>query len=96
MSRFSAFVGSSEWLNDTMRLNRAFWMAIDNISEWSYSCAMPVWCGYESIGFHGVKILAGNSVGLFSSIESAGVILRRIVEEAEAILNKRPSELLAR
>ena len=32
MSRFSAFVGGSEWLNDTMRLNRAFWMGNDNIS----------------------------------------------------------------
>ncbi len=28
--------GGSEWLNG------AFWMAIDNISEWSYSCAVAV------------------------------------------------------
>ena len=42
MSRFGAFVGGSVWLNDPMRLNRASWMAIDNISEWSYSCAIPV------------------------------------------------------
>ena len=44
MSRFSAFVDGLEWLNDTMRLNGAFWMANDNISEWSYSCAIAVWC----------------------------------------------------
>ncbi len=42
------------------------------------------------------NILAGNAVGLLSSVEPAGVILRRIVEEAEAILNKRPSEVLGR
>jgi len=42
------------------------------------------------------NILAGNAVGLLSSVEPAGVILRRIVEEAEAILNKRPSEVLDR
>ena len=42
------------------------------------------------------NILAGTAVGLFSSIEPAGVILRRIVEEAEAILNMRPSEVLGR
>ena len=44
MSRFSLFVDGSEWLNDTMRLNGAFWMAIDNISKRSYSCAIAVWC----------------------------------------------------
>jgi len=27
-------------------------MAIDNISEWPYSCAIPVWCVYEGIEFH--------------------------------------------
>ena len=27
-------------------------MAIDNIREWSYSCAIPVWYVYESTGFH--------------------------------------------
>ena len=42
------------------------------------------------------NILAGTAVGLFSSIEPAGVILRRIVEEAEAILKRRPSEVLGR
>ena len=42
------------------------------------------------------NILAGNAVGLFSSIEPAGVILRRIVADAEAILKKRPSEVLGR
>ena len=52
MSRFSTFVDGLEWLNDSMRLNGAFWMSIDNISEWSYSCAIPVWCVYESTGFH--------------------------------------------
>ncbi len=40
------------------------------------------------------NILAGTAVGLFTSVEPAGVILRRIVEEAETILNKRPSEVL--
>ena len=44
MSRFCLFVDGSEWLNDTMRLNGAFWMAIDNISKRSYSCAIAVWC----------------------------------------------------
>ena len=44
MSRFSPFVDGLEWLNDTMRLNGAFWMAIDNISKRSYSCAIAVWC----------------------------------------------------
>ncbi len=43
-----------------------------------------------------VPMRAGNAVGLLSSVEPAGVILRRIVEEAEAILNRRPSELLGR
>ena len=33
VSRHSAFVGGAEWLNSTMRLNGAFWMAIDNIRE---------------------------------------------------------------
>ncbi len=27
-------------------------MSIDNIREWSYSCAIPVWYVYESTGFH--------------------------------------------
>ncbi len=52
MSRFSAFVDGWEWLNGTLRLNGAFQMAIDNIREWSYSCAIPVWYVYESTGFH--------------------------------------------
>ncbi len=52
--------------------------------------------GVEAKDASVANILAGNAVGLFSSIEPAGVILRRIVEEAEAILNKRPSEVLAR
>ena len=43
-----------------------------------------------------VPMRAGNSVALLSSIEPAGAILRRIVEEAEAILMKRPSEVLVR
>ena len=37
MSRFDAFVGGSVRLNDPMRLNRASWKAIDNVSEWSNS-----------------------------------------------------------
>ena len=45
-------MGGSEWLNGTMRLNGAFWRAIDNISERSYSCAIAGWCVYESTGFH--------------------------------------------
>ena len=36
----------------------------------------------------------GSAVGLFSTIEPAGVILRRIVEDAEAILTSRPGALL--
>jgi len=40
------------------------------------------------------NILAGSAVGLIFAVEPAGVILRRIVEEAEAILKRRPSELL--
>ena len=39
-------------------------------------------------------VRAGNAVGLFSTIEPAGEILRRIVEEAEAILRRRPQALL--
>lgn len=39
-------------------------------------------------------VRAGNAVGLFSTIEPAGDILRRIVEEAEAILKGRPQALL--
>jgi len=38
MNRFSPFVDGFEWLNG------AFWMAIDNISKRSYSCAIVVWC----------------------------------------------------
>lgn len=40
------------------------------------------------------NILAGNAVGLITAVEPAGVILRRIVEEAETILKRRPSEVL--
>ena len=43
-----------------------------------------------------VPMRAGNSVGLLSSIESTGVILRRIVKEAESILDQRLSEVLDR
>ena len=39
-------------------------------------------------------VRAGNAVGLFSTIEPAGEILRRIVEEAQAILRRRPQALL--
>ncbi len=52
--------------------------------------------GVEARDVSVVPIRAGNAVGLLSSIEPAGVILRRIVEEAEAILDKRPSEVLSR
>ena len=40
-------------------------------------------------------VRAGNAVGLFSTIEPAGEILRKIVEEAEAILRGRPQALLS-
>lgn len=40
-------------------------------------------------------VRAGNAVGLFSTIEPAGEILRRIVEEAELILRSRPQALLS-
>ncbi len=43
-----------------------------------------------------VPMRAGNSVGLLSSIESAGVILRRRVKEAESILNQRLSVVFDR
>ena len=33
MSRFSAFMLGSEWLNSTMRLNGALWMAIDSFND---------------------------------------------------------------
>ena len=39
----SAFMDGSEWQIGTMRLNGAFKMVIDNIGEWSYSWAIPVW-----------------------------------------------------
>ncbi|MQG77595.1 MAG: nitronate monooxygenase [SAR202 cluster bacterium] len=39
-------------------------------------------------------IRAGNAVGLISSVEAAGELLRKIVEEAESILRGRPSALL--
>lgn len=40
------------------------------------------------------SVYAGTAVGLFSAIEPAGEILRRIVEEAESILRSRPQALL--
>lgn len=40
-------------------------------------------------------VRVGNAVGLFSTIEPAGDILRRIVEEAEAILKRRPQALVS-
>ena len=52
--------------------------------------------GTEARDMSVVPVRAGSAVGLLSSIEPAGVILLRIVEEAKAILKKRPSEVLAR
>jgi nitronate monooxygenase len=52
--------------------------------------------GTEARDISVVPARAGNALGLLSSIEPAGAILRRIIEEAEAILTKRPSELLSR
>ena len=40
-------------------------------------------------------VRTGNAVGLFSTIESAGEILCRIVEEAESILRSRPQALVS-
>ena len=40
-------------------------------------------------------IRAGNAVGLISSVEPAGELLRKIVEEAESILRSRPGALLS-
>ncbi|HIA16320.1 MAG TPA: transcriptional repressor [Dehalococcoidia bacterium] len=51
---------------------------------------------FEARDISVVPARAGNALGLLSSIEPAGAILRRIIEEAEAILTKRPSELLSR
>ena len=52
--------------------------------------------GTEARDMSVVPVRAGNAVGLLSSIEPTGAILRRIIEEAEAILTKRPSEFLSR
>ena len=41
-------------------------MAIDNISEWSYSRAIAVWYVYESTGFHVGNI--GEPVTSYDSI----------------------------
>ena len=40
------------------------------------------------------RVQVGNATGLISSVEPAGDIIRRIIEEAEAILRNRPSSLL--
>jgi nitronate monooxygenase len=40
------------------------------------------------------RVQVGNATGLISSVEPAGQIVRRIVEEAEAILRGRPALLL--
>ncbi len=40
------------------------------------------------------RVLAGNSAGMVRDILPAGEIVRRIVEDAEAILRSRPGELL--
>ena len=40
------------------------------------------------------NVNAGSGVGLISSVEPAGDILRRIVAEAEEILRSRPQMLL--
>ncbi len=40
------------------------------------------------------SINAGSGVGLISSVEPAGVILRRIAAEAEAVLRQRPRAIL--
>jgi len=40
------------------------------------------------------QIHAGNATGLISQVEPAASIVRRIIEEAEAILRDRPQELL--
>ena len=52
--------------------------------------------GTEARDMSVVPVRAGNAVGLLSSIEPTGAILRRIIEEAEAILTKRPSEFWSR
>jgi nitronate monooxygenase len=40
------------------------------------------------------RVQVGNATGLILSVEPAGSIVRRIVEEAEAILRSRPQSLL--
>ena len=40
------------------------------------------------------SVNAGSGVGLISSVEPAGAILRRIVAEAEAVLRQRPLAVL--
>lgn len=52
MSLFSVFVDGSEWPNETMRLNGAFLIAIDDIRGSSHSFAIPVWCVHEGTEFH--------------------------------------------
>jgi NAD(P)H-dependent flavin oxidoreductase YrpB (nitropropane dioxygenase family) len=40
------------------------------------------------------RIQVGNATGLISGVEPAANIVRRIIEEAEAILRSRPQTLL--
>jgi nitronate monooxygenase len=40
------------------------------------------------------RVQVGNATGLIGSVEPAGAIVRRIIEEAEAILRSRPSSVL--
>ncbi len=40
------------------------------------------------------RVQVGNVTGLITSIEPAGMIVRRIVAEAEAILRSRPQAIL--
>ena len=55
-------------------------MSIDNISEWSYSCAIPVWCVYESTGFH---------------LGNIGSVLSELRFEAKVIIRLKLSEMLS-
>ena len=41
------------------------------------------------------QVQVGNATGLISSVEPAGEIVHRIIEEAEAILRGRPQSLLS-
>ena len=56
---------------------------------------MEQWLAAHNSGNHDIaRVQVGNAAGLISSVEPAGDIVRRIVQEAEDILRNRPAILL--